>query len=73
MNSYVEALLNEYPQYLKPDDVIPLLPPHIEVRQLTRYLEQSLRHNESNLRNGQVERQIRKANAISEQIQVREE
>lgn len=40
----VESLLNDYPQYLLPSEVIPLLPESIHVEKMARYLESSLRH-----------------------------
>lgn len=65
----VETLLNDYPQYLKPDDVIPLLPPSIKIAQIRGYLESSLRHNQSKLRMGQVEKELRKADLMSKEIE----
>jgi hypothetical protein len=47
-------LLNDYPQYLRPNDVIPLLPPTISVSKLQNYFERSLRELQSSLRRGQV-------------------
>ncbi len=42
----VESLLNDHPQYLVPNDVIPLLPPSIHIAKMAVYLESSLRHNQ---------------------------
>ena len=64
----VENLLNAYPQFLRPDEVIPLLPPTISIRQLEKYLEQSLRKGQSQLCMGQVEKRLRAHKLQNEQV-----
>ena len=64
----VENLLAQFPQYLRPDEVIPLLPPSISIQQLEKYLEQSLRKGQSQLCMGQVEKQLRAHNLLNDQV-----
>jgi hypothetical protein len=64
----VEQLLNDYPQYLRPNEVIPLLPPNINIKQLEKYLEASLRQGQSQLRSRQVEKQLRKKDLLDAQL-----
>ncbi len=65
----VEQLLNDYPQYLRPNEVIPLLPPTINIKQLEKYFERSLRQGQSQLRSRQVEKQLRKKDLMDAQLQ----
>jgi hypothetical protein len=61
-------LLNDYPQHLRPNDVIPLLPPTMSIGKLESYFERSLRELQSSLRRGQVEKQLRKKDLLDAQL-----
>ena len=60
--------MNDYPQYLRPNEVIPLLPPTISIGKLESYFERSLRELQSSLRRGQVEKQLRKKDLLDAQL-----
>lgn len=68
MPKVVLKLLNDFPQYLRPDEVIPLLPSTVKIEQLEKYLNQSLRHNMTKLCSGQIEKNLRQTDLIHQQL-----